>query len=326
MDSVTQAALGGALGGVVLGKQLGRAALVGGALLATVPDLDVLIDYGSAVANFTQHRGFSHSLLVLVPLALFLGAVLHRWRPHVSLARWCMFTNLVLVTHPLLDAFTTYGTQLLWPLAGPAALHSIFIIDPFYTLPLLIACAIAAFRPTGQRALVVGLALSSVYLGWSFVGQQLITQRVMPILVNEGVENAPRLVQPMPFSTLFWRITVMGQYERLEITTGFLSDGSPAVERYARKPELALEVGQLQEGQRLVWFTRGFLEFDVREGVLTATDIRLGLPGAHPFTFALAERKAGRWAPLTSYQLPRPVLDVAALANRIVGLPPEDGR
>ena len=73
MDSLTQAALGGALGGAVLGSRLGRGAIVGGALLATLPDLDVLIDYGDAVANFSEHRGFSHSLLVLAPLATLLA-------------------------------------------------------------------------------------------------------------------------------------------------------------------------------------------------------------------------------------------------------------
>ena len=68
MDSITQAALGATIAGAVAGKSLGRSALVAGAVLGTLPDLDVVIDYGTAVANFTQHRGFSHSLLILVPL------------------------------------------------------------------------------------------------------------------------------------------------------------------------------------------------------------------------------------------------------------------
>ncbi|HBK37567.1 MAG TPA: hydrolase, partial [Halomonas sp.] len=61
MDSITQAALGAAVGGAVLGKRLGRKAIVIGALLGTLPDLDVALDYGDAIANVTEHRGFSHS-------------------------------------------------------------------------------------------------------------------------------------------------------------------------------------------------------------------------------------------------------------------------
>ena len=60
MDSITQAALGGALGGAVLGHRFGRAAVVAGALLGTLPDMDVLIDYGDAVANFSQHLSLIH--------------------------------------------------------------------------------------------------------------------------------------------------------------------------------------------------------------------------------------------------------------------------
>ena len=153
MDSITQAALGGALGGAVLGHRFGRAAVVAGALLGTLPDMDVLIDYGDAVANFSQHRGFSHSLLVLVPLAVVLAALLSRWQRSVSFRRWLTFTGAILITHPLLDAFTTYGTQLLWPLGPPVAWHTIFIIDPLYTLPLLVAVIIVLVRPPAIRAL-----------------------------------------------------------------------------------------------------------------------------------------------------------------------------
>lgn len=325
MDSLTQAALGATLGGAVLGRQLGRSALIGGASLGTLPDLDVLIDYGSAVANFTQHRGFSHSLLVLVPLAFVLAVALQRWRPDVSLARWAMFTMVILVTHPLLDAFTTYGTQLLWPVAGPVALHSIFIIDPLYTVPLLVAVVLAFCRPPARRALHIGLLLSSLYLGWSLLGQYLVTSRVMPALKQEGLENAPRLVQPMPFNTFFWRVTVLGEEARLEIATSVLGTGKPRVERFPRNHDLALEAGELEEGQRLVWFTRGFLAYEVRAGVLTATDVRLGLPGVHPFTFALARRTGPGWQPVPSYSLPRPELSVAELKPillRIMGYSP----
>ena len=80
MDSITQAALGASLAGAVAGKTLGRSALLVGAVLGTLPDLDVIIDYGTAVANFTQHRGFSHSLFVLLPLSVLLAFALHRWR------------------------------------------------------------------------------------------------------------------------------------------------------------------------------------------------------------------------------------------------------
>ena len=63
MDSITQAVLGASIQGALLGRWQGRKALLYGATLATLPDLDVIMDYGDAVANMTYHRGFSLSLI-----------------------------------------------------------------------------------------------------------------------------------------------------------------------------------------------------------------------------------------------------------------------
>ena len=101
MDSLTQAALGASLAGAVAGKTLGRSVLLTGAVLGTLPDLDVVIDYGTAVANFTQHRGFSHSLFVLAPLAVALAWLLWRWKPQLSFQRWLALTGLILITHDM---------------------------------------------------------------------------------------------------------------------------------------------------------------------------------------------------------------------------------
>lgn len=298
MDSVTQAALGAALGGAVMGPRLGRYALLGGAILATLPDLDVLVDYGNAVTNFTQHRGFSHSILVLLPLAIVLALILRHWRPLIPRGRWLAFTCLPLLTHPVLDCLTTYGTQIFWPLGGSIALNNLFIIDPFYTLPLLLAVGWALFRPGHRLALLAGLTISTLYIGWSLAAQHIMTDRVMPLLVDRGLETAPRMVQPMPFSTLLWRITVLdnSKNERLEIVTGFLDDSEPpTVRTFPRQPQLEGIAQRFETGRQLQRFTNGFLSYQ-RVGLeLHATDIRLGIPGTHPFTFVLAQQNGSEW-------------------------------
>jgi len=331
MDSISQAALGAALGGAVAGRTLGRTALLGGAVLGTLPDLDVVLDYGTAVANFSQHRGFSHSLFVLAPLALLLALALHRWRPELSQRRWFAFTGLILVTHPLLDALTTYGTQLWWPIGTPVSVGSMFIIDPLYTLPLLAGLAFMLWRTANTRPVVLALAFSTAYLGWSLAAQQMIHQRVEPALAEEGAANAPRLVQPMPFTTALWRVTVIHDDERLEIVTGFFDGNQPLeIERFPHDRELERSALRLPEGQRLDWFTRGFLAYEEKDDQLLATDIRLGLPGAHPFTFILAERQqdadgALQWQAIPSGRTSRPAVDTAAfgrLWDRIIGVTP----
>ena len=56
MDSVTQLVLGASIQGAMLGRWQGRKALAFGAALATLPDMDVLIDYGDAVADMTANK------------------------------------------------------------------------------------------------------------------------------------------------------------------------------------------------------------------------------------------------------------------------------
>ena len=124
MDSITQALLGATVQASLLGRWQGRKALLYGAVLGTLPDLDVVIDYGDAIADMTYHRGFSHSLFVLSSLAVALAWLARRIRPDPNYSGMRLFLTiwLVLVTHVLLDAFTSYGTQLFWPLTTPPAL------------------------------------------------------------------------------------------------------------------------------------------------------------------------------------------------------------
>ena len=73
------------------------------------------------------------------------------------------------------------------------AISSIFIIDPLYTLPLLIGITAFLIRGPQTSAIMAGLLLSTLYLGWSATAQQIIQERVGPTLAKEGLEEAPRL-------------------------------------------------------------------------------------------------------------------------------------
>ncbi|SEL59451.1 metal-dependent hydrolase [Halomonas daqiaonensis] len=306
MDSVTQAALGAAIGGTVLGRRLGRKAVLIGTALGTLPDLDVVIDYGDAVANFTEHRGFSHSMFVLAGLAIALALLSTRLAParDISLRRWGLFFGLILLTHPLLDALTTYGTQLLWPLdVRPAAWPIVFIIDPLYSLPLLVATGMALATGRAHRASSWGLALSCAYLVFAVGAKQLVEARIEPVLAAQGLQQAPRLVQPTPFNTLLWRVTVAEGALLHEALVGvFDGDHPPVLETYTRGAELQATALDSARGRRLDWFAGPFLRYETREldgrETLVATDLRLGFPGFHPFAFTLATRHDGDWQPV----------------------------
>lgn len=307
MDSLTQAVLGAALQGAVLGRIQGRRSLLYGAALATLPDLDVLIRYADPVSQMTFHRGFSHSLFVLTGLALLMAWTVawlgqrywphkgYRW-PRLFLAFW-----LVLVTHPLLDAFTVYGTQLLWPLQPtPQSWAAVFIIDPVYTVPLLLAVLYAAFKGLQGRAvgvLSLALAFSTVYLGFGMAGRMAAEQRFSQALAQQGIVASEVRAVPMAFNSLVWRMlakTPDGDY--YEGVSSLFDREPPEMLRQPRNLEAGKVLTSVPLHERLRWFTGDWLRYDVVGDALVVTDLRMGVPGNYSFRFQMAQRDAaGQW-------------------------------
>ncbi|MFT5895759.1 MAG: inner membrane protein, partial [bacterium] len=224
MDSLSQIVLGASVAHLSLGSKLGRGALLVGAALGTLPDLDVLIPYDGAIANFTYHRSFSHSLFILTlvsfPIAwMCQNFYIRFWQSKViPYSQWWLGCWSVLITHPLLDGFTIYGTQLLWPLTTPpVAWGSAFIIDPLYTVPLLVGVVIAYRKSwvVAKPFVISGLAISSCYLAWTLFAQMHIRQLVEDNLRDTQVNASRILIAPFPFS-LLWRVVVITDSQYLE--------------------------------------------------------------------------------------------------------------
>ena len=311
MDSVTQAALGAAIGGAIAPAGQRRKALLAGALLGTLPDLDVLIDYGDAVANFTYHRGFSHSLFVLPPFAFVLWLALRRWWTPVREApsRWLAIIGLALITHPLLDAHTAYGTQILWPLTVPPTMWAtLFIIDPLFTLPLLVGVVIATTwpaRPWSQRAISACVLLSTLYLGWSWTAQSIVAHHTDEVLADKGLQGAPVFITPTPFNTLLWRIVVQTEHGYLEGFDSLLVDNGPIdFSAYTSNKQVLLEAGNVWAVSRLRWFSRDFIRASVEDDRLLITDLRMGQEPIYVFTHVAAARVNPHWEAIPTELIP----------------------
>ena len=292
MDSVTQILLGASVGVAVMGRRtaLWKSALWGG-VAGLLPDLDVLIDHGDPVLNMIRHRAESHALLLLTLLAFPLAwAVSRLHRQHHLYARWWWAIMLALVTHPLLDLMTIYGTQVFQPFTDEAyGLGSIFIVDPLYTLPLLAAVIAALCVKTTGRALRINgwaLAFSTAYLAWSALAQAWVTQHARESLQAQGLPSQQLLVTPAPFNTVMWRVVALDG-ERFH--EGFYSffDGNRSVRfvPHARGGALAAENAQHPQLQRLARFSDGFFKIEREQGRLVVTDLRMGQEPAYVFAF-----------------------------------------
>jgi inner membrane protein len=321
VDSLTQFALGAGIAHGLLGRDMGRRGLILGGVLATLPDLDVLVGFGDPIEDFVYHRSATHSLIVLTLASPLLAWPLYRLLapPGMSFGRVLLATGLILGTHALLDALTIYGTQLLWPLRDhPFGTGSIFIIDPVYTglllLGLIVAVARGARSKGAQRATAVALLLSTVYLGAGLLFQALVTDDVRDRLARgEGGAPPPAhetgtppaehetgalparrlLVHATPFNILAWRVLVM---DRDGYRVGYRSLLAPdrplRLERFGDRTELPAALTRSDLTRRLLAFTKGFYQVGrTADGGWTITDLRMGVePSRFVFSFAVAGR------------------------------------
>lgn len=313
MDSVTQFLFGGALAAAGFRSGLGRRAVIAGGAIATLPDLDVLADLvtkPSVINVWLHHRGITHSF----PVTLVAGAAigLGIWAIERRVRRaprilpkdalddagrrnaWIWLGALSAVTHPLLDLFTSYGTQLLAPFSNARfAIHAMPIIDPLYSLPLLIVFLFALLtRRHGEGAqrlaqlvlLYIGLYTT---MAWG-VGRHVEDRAREELRSLEPTAAAAARVDAYPVIFQIWYRRIVADLPN-EILIGFASpfrDAPIAWQRIARTeqtPQLSA-IQSTHEARVFRWFADGRLHWRqmAREDggfTIEARDYRYGAPG-----------------------------------------------
>ena len=250
---------------------------------------------------------------------------------------WLLLAFLALVTHPLLDCFTVYGTQVFLPFSDfPVGWSTIFIIDPVFSVPLIagVACAqIGRERGgLGHRLSNAGLAIAVAWLACTVVIKAHVDRVTKESLPEAGVTRV--LTTPSPFNAVLWRVVAMtGDGRYLE---GYYSllDAEPRVSYVSRPAGHALLEPLRGEAAvaRLVWFSRGF--FSGRElggGEIAITDLRMGFEERFVFTFVVGRREGETIEPAPVRRHPGPELPARNVgrprgadprSRRRTGLPP----
>jgi len=311
LDSLTQLTVGAAVGEAVLGPKVGRKAMVWGAVLGTLPDLDVLIPLGGPVDDFVYHRGFSHSLFMLAllsPLVAWLITRIHS-DERGRFREWWLLAFLVLEIGVLLDLFTIYGTQVLWPFdTTPYAWPVLFIIDPLFTLPIIVGVSAAWFlsrdTPRGHRLNVAGLVVAFLYLIWAFSVREFVNHSVRQQLETQGVAVERLISSPAPFTTLLWRFVGTDGDRYFETYYSILDGDSPlVVDHYPRNLDLLVGLDEHPPVTKLRWFTRGWYAASRIGDEIVVTDLRMGSEPTYVFSFTVA--KAGDSGPIPVREVQR---------------------
>ena len=291
MDSLSQIVLGAAVGEAALGKKVGNRAILWGAIAGTLPDMDVLLRFFVDEITATQwHRGFSHSILFCVLCAPLLGWIakkIHKRLEEVSFKSWSWMFFWILLTHPLLDAQTTWGTQLFWPLEYKLAFQNIFVIDPLYTLPFLVMLIVAMFykRTHPKRRLFnnLGLIISSSYLILSFGFKAMAHSAFKNALTDQKIEYVELDTKPTPLNTILWNAFVQTP-NGYRIAYYSLFDGSPIhfSKEYSNNHDLLDPYKNQKVVQQLINISNGWYIVEKADNHLLFWDIRFGQAGIDP--------------------------------------------
>ncbi|MEC4113807.1 metal-dependent hydrolase [Myroides pelagicus] len=284
MDSLTQIILGGAIGNAVLGNKLKNKAVLYGAVAGTIPDLDVAVGwFTDSLTALEIHRGISHSILFALVSSFLFGYILFRRERNKGVTYeegyWLFFWGLF--THSLLDAFTSWGTRLLWPMDYSFAFKSIFVIDPLYTLPFLFFL-IQSMRSKNDLVKrmqynTLGLIVSTGYLCITLFLKGVVYYKFTDSLGKQNIEYTSLSVKPTAMNTILWNGIVETKDSFLIGEYSFFDQSQLRFQVFNKNHHYTEQLMNHQLLKRLVRVSEGKFTISEEDERLYFNDLRFGL-------------------------------------------------
>ncbi len=269
MDPVSQAVFGASLSqSFARDKTKLLSALFIGALAGMAPDLDVLISSPDDPLLFLEfHRQFSHSLIFIPIGALLCALVLYPLaKKKLSFSQIYLFSLLGYSTHGLLDACTSYGTQLYWPFSDTRiAWNIVSIVDPLFTLPVGILVLLAVFR-NSIRLAQAAFVYAVIFLSLGVVQNYRAEKAVHALAQSRGHQPERVLFKPGFANRHIWKtIYEHNSYYYVDAVsllwnTEYIEGTS--IQKFDVKrdfPQLPPNSQQAKDIDRFRWFSDDFL-------------------------------------------------------------------
>lgn len=266
MDPVSQA-FAGATFSQSLQRITGshKLAFFAGALSGMAADLDVLIRSDRDPLLFLEyHRHFTHSL-VFIPL----GGLLVAGLLYLLLRRRTRFTGLWLLcvlgyaSHGLLDACTSYGTQLFWPFSDVRiAWDIISIIDPLFTIPVIVM-VLAGLKTQRQAWPRAALLYGLCYLCLGYLQHERAMDTLHTLAASRGHLPVRTSVRPSLGNIYLWKLIYEydGRYYVDAARVGLQPEIIPgdSVPSHVDAARYTSSEIQLADVERFRWFSDGYI-------------------------------------------------------------------
>ena len=169
---------------------------------------------GAVVLNDTVSIVNSVTGIILLALGVYFIYFRYNRRGYskpdeVTVREWQWLFFWSLVTHPILDCFTTYGTQMLLPFSDyRIGFNNISVADPLYTVPFMLFLIAAMFfkkENKWRRILnIAGITISSLYMSLTFYNKTKVNEIFMSSLQAEGIRYNRYMTTPTILNNVLW--------------------------------------------------------------------------------------------------------------------------
>ena len=255
-----------------------------GFLAGLTPDLDVLIQSSTdPILSLEYHRQFTHSLFFIPFGSLIVALLIFPLVKRSMSLKTVYFASLLgYATHGLLDACTSYGTQLFWPFSNErVSWNNISIVDPLFTIPILIFLVIA-IKTKKKTFSFFGIGWIIFYLTLGYVQYERALSAAIELATMRG-HNAERLTLKPSFGNLILWKSIYQHKETFYVdairiaqsSTWCLGESIRAFDYQYHLPDLDEESQQKNDIERFRWFSQDYLGYDKEKNIIT--DVRYSM-------------------------------------------------
>ena len=285
MDTLTHIVLGACIGEAIAGKQLGKKALLLGAIAQNIPDVDFVASFWLPIStDLLAHRGFTHSIaftIIVAPLLAWMSVSLFR-KAAMPFSRWVFFWGLQIFIHIFIDAFNAYGTGWFEPFSHyRVSFNTIFVADPlFFIWPAIAFIALLFLRRNNTKRMAftkAALWLSSIYLLSGIIFKLVVNNKVEKQFATKRIAAGRFFTTPTPLNDLLWYIVA-------ETDSGYYIGYRSVLDKqdnidfhFAFKNDTLLKLAaNRNDVNNLVRFSNGYYAAQMWQDTLVFNDLRFG--------------------------------------------------
>jgi inner membrane protein len=284
LDSLTHIVLGACIGEAIAGKQLGKKAMLAGAIVQSIPDIDFVSTFWLHDAgDIIGHRGFTHSIVFGI-LVTFLLARLVKiiFRKRDLSWRTCfLLVGINVFVHLFIDGFNAYGVGWLEPFSHKRfSLHVLFVADPFFSFwPFLGFMGLLILHNSYKRRKIwwkLGLGIAALYLGYAIVNKIIVTADVRRSIAHSGIDADSYIITPTPFNSWLWFVAVKDGNGYYISHRSVFDKGDADFTYFPRNDYLKNSVRNKRELGNMMRFADHYYTFEQRHDTLMLNVLRFG--------------------------------------------------